>query len=213
MTRYIDLSQPIENRMSFYPGDPQPDVRPARDVAAPWRVSELHIGTHTGTHIDAASHYIERGLTINRYPIERFILPGICVSLDDLEPDEPVGGDRFEEVLTLIPEGGALVIRTAWDRFWGQDLYFHHPYLTPAAAQRLAAAGAGLVGIDALNVDSTSQGTSQAHETLLGRDILIIENLRGLDQLNPGEVYHFSFLPLALPGLDGSPVRAVAWKE
>ncbi len=213
MTRYFDLSQPIENRMSFYPGDPQPDIRPAQDVTAPWRVSELHIGTHTGTHMDAASHFIERGRTIDQYPIERLMLYGISIAIGGLNPDEPIGSERLEEFTALIPEGGAIVIRTAWDHFWGQELYFRHPYLAPAAAQRLAAAGAGLVGIDALNVDSTSQGTNQAHEILLGRDILIVENLRGLDQLNPGEIYRFSFLPLSLPGLDGSPIRAVAWKE
>ncbi len=213
MTRYFDLSQPIENRMSFFPGDPQPEIRPAKDVTAPWRVSELHIGTHTGTHIDAASHYVEQGLPISRYPIERFILPGICVDLNSLDPDEPVESDRLEAAVALIPKGGALVIRTAWDQYWGQDLYYHHPYLTPSAALCLAEAGASLVGIDALNVDSTAQGTSRVHAVLLGRDILIVENLRGLHQLNPGEVYHFSFLPLALSELDGSPVRAVAWKR
>jgi kynurenine formamidase len=68
-----------------------------------------------------------------------------------------------------------------------------------------------LVGIDALNVDSTHQGTTHVHELFLGGDILIVENLRRLDQLQPGRVYQFAFLPLLLPGLDGSPVRAVAW--
>jgi arylformamidase len=213
MTRYFDLSQPIENRMSFFPGDPQPEIRPAQAVAAPWRVSELHIGTHTGTHIDAASHYVEQGAPISRYPIERFILPGICVYIESLGPDEPVGSDRLAAAVALIPKGGALVIRTAWDQYWGQELYYRHPYLTPSAAQRLVEAGAGLVGIDALNVDSTTLGASQVHAALLGKDILIVENLRGLDQLDPGEVYYFSFLPLALSGLDGSPVRAVAWKD
>jgi kynurenine formamidase len=48
---------------------------------------------------------------------------------------------------------------------------------------------------------------------LLGNDALIVENLARLDQLTPGKLYHFSFLPLALTGLDGSPIRAVAWSE
>ena len=49
------------------------------------------------------------------------------------------------------------------------------------------------------------------HEILLARDILVVENLAGLDQLEPGRLYHFAFLPLLLAGLDGSPIRAVAW--
>ena len=109
-------------------------------------------------------------------------------------------------------KGGAFIIRTDWDRFWGQELYNHHPFLTPAAAKSLAEAGTGLVGIDALNVDSTSQATSSVHETLLGKNILIVENLSNLNRLNTRAIYQFSFLPLYLAGVDGSPVRAVAWE-
>ena len=68
------------------------------------------------------------------------------------------------------------------------------------------------MGIDAPNVDSTTQGTSHAHEILLGKDVLIVENLARLIQLKAGSLYQFSFLPLMLSGLDGSPVRAVAWE-
>ena len=46
---------------------------------------------------------------------------------------------------------------------------------------------------------------------LFVNDVLIVENLTRLHQLSPGFVYQFSFLPLALSGLDGSPVRAIAW--
>lgn len=213
MRRFFNLSQLVENGMVYYPGDPQPEIRPAQGTTPPWRVTELHIGTHTGTHIDASSHYYEKGMTIDQYPVERFVLPGICLSIDGLNPGEAIERDRLEAFLPLIPKGGAAVIRTGWDRYWGQELYFRHPYLAPSAAQSLAAAGGSLVGIDALNVDSTAQGTEAVHEILLTRNILIVENLKGLDQLVPGEEIQFSFLPLLLSGLDGSPVRAVAWKD
>ena len=70
---------------------------------------------------------------------------------------------------------------------------------------------ASLVGIDALNVDSTVQSTDHVHRLLLEREILIVENLTHLSALQPEKVYQFSFLPLRLAGMDGSPVRAVAW--
>ena len=75
----------------------------------------------------------------------------------------------------------------------------------------LIKARASLVGIDALNVDSTVQSTTHAHHSLLGNDILIVENLTHLDKLEPGRIYQFSFLPMNFSGLDGSPIRAVAW--
>jgi kynurenine formamidase len=144
--------------------------------------------------------------------LERFLRTGIVISLDDLEPDQSIEVDRIDNYLGIAPKGGVLVIRTGWDRYWGQERYLRHPYLAPGAAERLASAGIGLLGIDALNVDSTYLETHHVHDILLGQNILIVENLRGLAQLHPGELYQFASLPLALRGLDGSPVRAVAWK-
>jgi kynurenine formamidase len=213
MITCFDLSQTIENSMTFYPNDPKPEIFPAKGLTAPWRVSELHIGSHTGTHIDAASHYVEQGWTIDQYPMERFLVSGIVVPLGGLLADQAIESIWLEPYLERLPKGGAIVIRTGWDRYWKQDLYQRHPYLAPSAAKSLASAGIGLLGIDALNVDSTFQGTTHVHATLLGMNILIVENLKGLDQLKPGEIYQFSFLPLMLRGLDGSPVRAVAWKS
>jgi arylformamidase len=210
MTEYFDLSQHIENGMTYFPGDPEPHIAPA-DATPPWRVTQLHIGTHIGTHIDAASHYISHGKTISQYPPERFLLPGIVVPASGLNDDEPIDVNTFDSYLTAFPAHGALLIHTGWDRHWKTDRYLRHPYLTPEATQFLVDAGASIIGIDALNVDSTVQETDHAHAALLGNDILIVENLTLLHQLSPGVVYQFSFLPLALSGLDGSPVRAIAW--
>jgi arylformamidase len=210
MTEYFDLSQHIENGMTYFPGDPEPHIAPA-DATPPWRVTQLHIGTHIGTHIDAASHYISHGKTISQYPPERFLLPGIVVPASGLNDDEPIDVNTFDSYLTAFPAHGALLIHTGWDRHWKTHRYLRHPYLTPEATQFLIDAGASIIGIDALNVDSTVQETDHAHAALLGNDILIVENLTRLHQLSPGVVYQCSFLPLALSGLDGSPVRAIAW--
>ena len=209
MPHFLDLTHRIENGMTFYPGDPEPRITPA-ETAAPWRVTELRLGTHTGTHMDAPSHFVPGGKTIDQYPLTRFVLPGLVVSVSP-QDDEPVGPEALAEHLPVLPRDGALLVRTGWDRYWKSERYLRHPFLAPETARRLAASGAKLVGIDALNVDSTVRATSHAHQILLESDLLIVENLARLDQLQPGVVYQFSFLPLPLSGLDGSPVRAVAW--
>ncbi len=211
MTIFFDLSHPIEPGMTVFPGDPRPSFQPAAGVAAPWQVTELHLGTHTGTHIDSASHYIPQGKTVDQYPLARLILPGMVIPVPFLAEDQPISAEQVSARLNDLPEGGAVLIQTEWDRFWRTDRYLRHPYLSAEAADTLMGAGASLVGIDALNVDSTVQSTEQIHRLLMEKDILIVENLAGLHRLQPGKPYQFSFLPLKFAGLDGSPVRAVAW--
>lgn len=212
MPEYLDLSHRIENGMTFFPGDPEPRIN-AATATGPWRVSELEIGTHTGTHIDAASHFYPDGKTIDQYAVGRFIVPAAVAMALDLGENEAIEPSLLADALTRVPKGGGLLIRTDWDEYWGTDSYMRHPYITPQAADAIVDAGIDLVGIDALNVDSTVDGSDRVHEILLGSDVLIVENLRGLIQLEPSTVYQLSVLPLLLPGLDGSPIRAVAWEK
>jgi arylformamidase len=205
----IDLSQPLENGMTYFPGDPEPNFMPA-NATPPWQVTQLNIGTHLGTHIDAASHFIPGGRAISEYPPERFLLPGIVVPLLGRNDDQPIDPGDFANYLAALPTGGALLIHVGWDQYWKTERYLRHPYLTREAAQLLVDKGVSIVGIDALNPDSTVQGTNHAHAVFLGNDVLIVENLTRLHQLLSGVVYQFSFLPLALSGLDGSPIRAIA---
>jgi kynurenine formamidase len=207
----FDLSQPVENGMTVFPGDPEPRIGPA-EATPPWQVSSLSIGSHTGTHIDAASHYYPNGTTIDRYEASRFVLPGIVARLLDLPDDTPITAAQLDESLRAAPAGGAILLNTGWDRFWKTARYLRHPYLTAEAAELIAAAQLRLVGIDALNPDSTVQGTSHAHEILLRGDVLIVENLTRLEQLQAGRIYGVSVLPIKLANLDGSPVRAIAWE-
>jgi len=208
---FFDLTQPVRNHMPIYPGDPEPRLQPAAGITAPWRVSVLHLGTHTGTHIDAPSHFFPNGKTIDQYSPARFMLPGIVTPAVNLAEDESLFGEA--SYLSVVSPGSAVLIQTGWDRFWGTERYFRHPFLSPEMAQSLVDAGVGLVGIDAPSVDSSVRHTSHAHEILLGNDVLIVENLARLTQLTPGRLYQFSFLPLLLSGLDGSPVRAIAWEQ
>ena len=207
---FFDLSQRIENGMTVYPGDPLPRLAPSAQVAAPWRVSNLQLGSHTGTHIDAPSHFLASGKSIDQYPLSRFMLRGVVVPLRDLGEDEMIPWPVCAEHVAAVAEGGAVVLQTDWSRHWQEERYFRHPFLAPETAEQLARRHIGVVAIDTPSVDSTVRGTSYAHEILLGNDVLIVENLTGLEQLHPGRLYEFCFLPLYLAGLDGSPVRAAA---
>ncbi len=209
---FYDLSHPIESGMTFFPGDPEPRVALGRGTP-PWQVSALELGTHTGTHIDAPRHRFPERRAISDFPPEHFVRSGLVVPVAGLGDNEPIELERLEPLRAAIRAGDVVIFATGWERYWGQPRYFCHPYLSAAVAALLVEAGVAIVGIDALNVDSTVQGTSAVHERLLAADVLIVENLRGLEQLVPGRRYLFSFLPLPVRDGDGSPVRAVAWER
>lgn len=208
VSRLLDMSRRLETGMPVFPGDPPVVLAPA-GAQPPWQVTRLHLGSHSGTHIDAASHYIPDGRTIDEYPLERFVLDAYVVHLD-------VGVEAaisWEDIAAQLPgdrTGLGVLLHTSWDRHWGAEQAEEHPYLSEGAASRLAACGATLVGTDALNVDATAGGTIHAHAALLGADVLIVENLTGLDALDADRPYRCAFVSLNVAGGDGSPIRAYA---
>jgi arylformamidase len=207
----MDLSRTVHPGMPVFPQDPEVTFEPAAAMP-PWRVTRLSLGTHTGTHIDAAAHYVAGGATIDAYPLERFLLRAYVIPLDCGAGDAVT----WPDLAAALPHdvfGSAVLLRTGWDRHWGQDLALRHPYLAEDAARGLVTRGVGLVGTDALNVDGTAVGTTHAHEILLGADVLIVENLTRLDALQPGRPYTCAFVPLRLEGADGSPIRAYAFTD
>jgi kynurenine formamidase len=205
----IDLSHAIESGMPVFPGDPEVLLSPA-GAQAPWNVTALALGSHTGTHIDAASHYVDGGRTIDGYPLDRFIVDA-CVARVDAAAGEAITWPALAAVVPADIAGKAVLLATGWDRYWGADEATRHPYLSKAACRELVTRGVGLVGTDALNVDGTAAGTTDAHEVLLSADVLIVENLTNLAALAQGRFYRCAFAPLAIAGGDGSPIRAFAW--
>jgi len=194
--------------MPVYPGHAVVELSLA-DAEPPRQLMRLHAGTHSGTHIDAARHFLPFGSTIDEYPLERFVLPAVVMRLRASE-DEEIGWAALASGLAVVPFGAAVLIDTGWDRHWGQGPMLRHPYLGVEACERLVAFGIGLVGTDAFNVDSSVQRTTQAHDILLGHDVLIVENLVNLSRLDPGRVFECAFVPLKLRRGDGSPIRAYA---
>jgi kynurenine formamidase len=101
----------------------------------------------------------------------------------------------------------AVLFHTAWDRHWRTEAYFDgFPHLTERAAQWLAKAGAALVGIDSMNIDSIATRQRPVHTILLGNEIPIVEHLRGLTV--PDEGSQCSAVPVKVKGCGTFPVRA-----
>ncbi len=197
----IDISRPLGPRTPVFPGD-QPFERRvtcARGEGRPYESSCLVLSAHAGTHLDAPSHFLAGGASLDRLPLASFVLPARVV-----EAGGPVVTPA--DLAGLPPRPGrALLFRTRKppgaagrpDRGW----------LESAAARRCLELGAPLVGIDQLSVDRPGDEDFPVHHLLLGAGCLILE---GLDlAAAPAGDYGLVCLPLGIAGGEASPVRAV----
>ena len=66
MKKFTDVTLGISNAMPVWPGDPEVHIRAVKSILTDgFAVSEITIGSHTGTHIDAPSHFIKGGKDVD----------------------------------------------------------------------------------------------------------------------------------------------------
>jgi kynurenine formamidase len=209
----IDLTHPISNDMPVYPGTEPPVIVTGCTVAEDgFFEKKITMYSHTGTHIDAPAHLLEDGKTLDAFPVDQYFGPALV--LDVSEDDSGIIGlDKLEPHLHDIAGVDFLLIRTGWDRYWGTERYFaSYPVLSIEAAETLTGLGLKGIGFDAISPDPTDSTELPVHRVLMNAELIIIENLTGLERL-PADPFLFSCLPLAFEDADGSPVRAVAYLD
>ncbi len=203
--RVVDLTLPMHPGMPVYPGDPE--VVFAASEEAGFTVTRVGFGTHTGTHLDAPRHILPEGPAVDAIPL------GACVGparVADCAGLERIGVAALRARAPNLPAGARLLVRTDWDRRFGTDGYYtRFPGLTLPAARWLVERRIALVGVETPSL--CPEADAAAHRLLLEAGIVVVEGLAGLRDIGC-ETCWFAALPLRLSGLDGSPVRAVAWE-
>lgn len=212
-SRLIDVSHTVEHGMVTYKGFPTPiicDWRSREESRSIYDGAEFQIGkvemiANTGTYVDSPFHRYADGKDLSELPLESVAdLECVVVRVD------PTAGAAIDSVPLSVQDvaGKAVLFHSGWDRHWRTDAYFEgHPHLTERAAEWLAKAGAALVGIDSMNIDSIATGARPVHTILLGHEIPIVEHLRGLGHA-PERGSRFSAVPVKVKGCGTFPVRA-----
>jgi arylformamidase len=217
--RFVDLSHTIHDGLVTYPGLPAPRVVEHLDRAssrahyAPgteFSIARMELVANTGTYLDAPFHRYAGGKDLAELELESLAdLPGVVVRAPRTGPraDRALGPELFDG---LALERRAVLIDTGGSRHFGTPAYASgHPFLTSAAAERLVAGGAALVGIDSLNIDDTAGGERPVHSRLLERDVRIVEHMTNLAAL-PGGPFRFFAVPVKVRAMGSFPVRAFA---
>lgn len=224
MSTLIDLSHILNSTTQVYPGDPVfTSVQVAQVSKDGYSVHAISMGSHTGTHVDAPSHFFADGKTIDQLPLSLFTGPVLVINLTHKKPREAITwiDDLARYETQMHGESVVLLLYTGWSERWCTPEYHDHPYLEREAAERIIATGIRTVGFDTLNPDETPRpdgstvgdGGFGVHEVILGAGGVICENLTNLHAIyEDGGEFVVSLVPLNLEGSDGSPVRAFARK-
>lgn len=171
-----------------YPGDPIPEKKEwfSLEKGDVCNLTEINIGSHTGTHLDAPRHFFDNGKSISQISLDKCI--GKCQVIEwNGKLDERLWDTKIEKETKKIIFKGNVDIQ-------------------PDGAQKLVEADIELIGVEASTVGAPDK-QKEVHEILLGAEIVILENL-DLSEIKEGH-YIVSATPLKISGVDGSPIRAV----
>jgi arylformamidase len=207
----IDLTHPIFNGMPVYPGTPAPSINVATSIEVEgYRETLLSFSSHTGTHIDAPAHFLREGKKLDEFEIGHFM--GKALKVDIPANSDGITVKNLGKVKEELEGADFLLLNTGWSRFWDEDAYYQgYPVLTDDCARYLSECGLKGVGVDAISFDDPNSVDFPIHKILLGRELILIENLTNLSKLSEG-LFNFAAPPLKTIKADGSPTRALAWE-
>ena len=203
---WTDISVPIRPETPIFEGDPVFRSALAASIAAGaiCNVTALELGAHTGTHLDAPSHFIDGAPASESIPLDACIGPAFVVDARGL--DRTIRAADLENL--FIPDGESrLLFRTPNSELWGRP-GFQAGFvgLAEDAAEALVTRGARLVAIDYLSIAPFGDPVG-THRALLGAGVVILEGV-DLRAVEPGPV-DLLCLPIRLVGSDGVPARAL----
>ncbi len=208
----IDVSYPYTDFMAVYPNNPKFSIQRVQDLEKgdSVNVSLITIGSHTGTHIDAPSHFISGGKTIDQIPLED--MSGTAKVLD-LQGNEEI----TEKLLSRydIDSGDIIILKTDNSKtFHGDVILKDYVTLNYEAAEYLASKEARMVCIDYMTIERPRAkriAGKSIHNILLSKEIPIVEML-DLTHVEEG-IYQLYCFPVNIAGADGAPARVVLFKD
>src|SRR5215475_2231565 len=223
--KIVDLNRELYHRTPSYAGKPpimhgmrKDNTDALKDCGYVWGLSSMFISMadHGGTHIDAPRHFGPKGISIDQYPLEKCIVPGICLDLRHIAPKAEITPEDLEAAVKKagvpVPKGGTVLLCTGHHErtFPGKAYATDNPGVNVPATEWLAKQGVVHFGIDSMRPGPEGMVNTLVHKACLELDITHLESLCNLEALIGQGQFRFICLPLKFRDGTGSPVRAVA---
>jgi len=214
--KIVDLTLTVSDKIPTFPGSPQPSFIPWENVKEDgYNLELLFLSTHTGTHMDAPYHFLEKGAKIHEISLKKLVSEAVLIKSKKKDGESITKTDiqKFEKKHGKITSFSSVIFYTGWQKNLQKKYYFtKNPGLSVSAAKYLASKKVSLVGIDSPSIDLGTDSKFSVHQIFAKKGILIVENLANLDKIKSPK-FHLVVLPLKLKNATGSPVRAIAFVE
>jgi len=214
--KIVDLTLTVSDEIPTFPGSPQPSFIPWENVKEDgYNLELLFLSTHTGTHMDAPYHFLEKGAKIHEISLKKLVSEAVLIKSkkNSGESITKIDIQKFEKKHGKIVSFSSVIFYTGWQRNLQKKYYFtKNPGLSVSAAKYLASKKINLVGIDSPSIDLGKDSKFSVHQIFAKKGILIVENLASLEKIKSSK-FHLVVLPLKLKNATGSPVRAIAFVE
>lgn len=199
--RILDLSVPCSNRTA--------GVRVRLQNRLPvylghaCQAYDLAIRSHTGTYFETSAHVFRGGMTTDRFPLDKLVLPGVCLQVKSSR--RCIQAAELEKAAAALawPEECALLIRV--EKTGPRNFN----YFSREAAQWMRRRGVALMGSNTPRYDSGFDHPTGFFIDLFKAEIPIIANLTNLNRLPPAG-FTLIVLPLNIRGVCTVPCRVVA---
>ena len=190
--KYIDISKPIYSNMKGYATDPRVKIKAFKSLnkGSSCNLSIISLGTHTGTHIDAPRHIINKATTVDKISINKLICKVAVVSIDKMRVKEFCDNPKLREAKGILLKNGN---STASMDLKDACIILKNKFK--------------LVGTEEMSIEASADKCHPVHKMLLSKGIVVVENLN-LKKVKPG-FYNLICLPLNIKNGDGAPARAI----
>jgi len=183
----IDLTLTVSDKIPTFPGSPRPNFIPWENIKEDgYNLELLFLSTHTGTHMDAPYHFLEKGAKIHEISLNKLVSEAVLIqsrrSYDSLGMKQvsitKADIQKFEKKYGEIDGFSSVIFNTGWGADFNQKYYFtKNPGLSVSGAEYLASKKIKLVGIDSPSIDVGSDHKFSVHQIFAKKGILIVENL------------------------------------
>ncbi|SCY14846.1 cyclase family protein [Alkaliphilus peptidifermentans] len=205
----VDLTHNLEINMPVFPGTEPPIFKLVNTFEKDgFSENQITFYSHTGTHIDAPSHMICNGPSLDDFDINKFVGKAFLMDVSMLG-SAIIQLDDIKQYRELIKTSDFFILYTGWSNYWGTQKYFDNfPVLSNEAANWLKDFNLKGIGVDTISIDHMNSVDFPIHNIFLSKNMIIIENLNNLNMIKEMEFMIYC-LPLKYKDADGSPIRAI----